>query len=54
MTGLWLFHPESPGMKVFVVRGVWGRLLKPQHFATQREVEVYRQFMRRMSYDYTI
>ena len=48
MKGMWLFDPESPGVKVFVVRGMWGRLLKPRHFATPREVEVYHQFVRRV------
>lgn len=34
---MWLFHPESPGMRVLVVRGWLGRLLKPREFATLGE-----------------
>lgn len=30
----WLWHPESPGVKVLVVRTWIGRLLKPRDFAT--------------------
>lgn len=37
----WVFHPESPGEYVLVVRGFWGRLFKPAHFATFAEVETY-------------
>jgi hypothetical protein len=33
----WLWHPESPGMKVLVVRTWIGRLLKPDDFATINE-----------------
>lgn len=33
----WLWHPESPGMKVLVVRTWIGRLLKPRDFATVSE-----------------
>lgn len=33
----WLFHPDSPGMRVLVVRGFWGRLFKPCDFATLGE-----------------
>jgi len=32
-----LFHPDSPGMRVLVVRGWLGRLLKPREFATLGE-----------------
>ena len=32
-----LLHPESPGMRVLVVRGWLGRLLKPREFATLGE-----------------
>lgn len=38
---LTVFHPESPGMRVPVVRGFWGRLFKPRHFATDSEVSRY-------------
>lgn len=34
---LWLWHPESPGGRVLVVRGWLGRLLKPRDFATLGE-----------------
>lgn len=36
-----LWHPDSSGMYVIVVRGFWGRLLKPRHFATLHEAIVY-------------
>lgn len=42
LRGKWVFHPDSPGELVFVVRGFWGRLLKPEHFATLREVRVFK------------
>lgn len=32
-----LFHPDSPGMRVPVVRGWLGRLFKPREFATLGE-----------------
>lgn len=32
-----LYHPDSPGMRVIVVRGFWGRLFKPKKFATLNE-----------------
>jgi len=32
-----LWHPESPGCKVLVVRSRWGRLFKPLAFATLSE-----------------
>lgn len=35
-----LFHPDSPGVRVRVARGLWGRLLKPRHFATLHECMV--------------
>lgn len=41
MKAQWLFHPDSPGEYVLVVRGFWGRLCKPEHFATLTEVQVY-------------
>lgn len=34
---MWLWHPDSPGMRVLVVRGWLGRLLKPREFATLGE-----------------
>ena len=34
---MWLLHPDSPGMRVLVVRGWLGRLLKPREFATLGE-----------------
>lgn len=33
----WLWHPDSPGMKVLVVRTWVGRLFKPRDFATIHE-----------------
>jgi len=44
LQAIWVFHPESPGERVLVVRGLLGRLLKPRHFATFREVEIYREY----------
>jgi len=41
---LWLFHPESPGERVLVVRGFFARLVRPKHFATMDEVEAYRLY----------
>lgn len=41
MRAQWLYHPDSPGVRVLVVRGFWGRLLKPKDFATLSEVQVY-------------
>lgn len=32
-----VFHPESPGIRIWVERGFWGRLLKPKDFATLGE-----------------
>ena len=37
----WLFHPDSPGEFILVVRGFWGRLFKSEYFATLTEVQVY-------------
>lgn len=37
----WVWHPDSPGTRVLVIRGFWGRLLKPDGFATLREVSRY-------------
>lgn len=33
----WLWHPNSPGVKVLVVRTWAGRMLKPRDFATTYE-----------------
>lgn len=41
----WLWHPESPGVKVLVVRTPWGWRFKPNSFATSTEVLVYQAFM---------
>lgn len=30
----WVYHPESPGVRIKVTRGFWGRLFKPKGFAT--------------------
>lgn len=32
-----LWHPESPGMKVAVVRSWWQRCIYPKEFATLNE-----------------
>ena len=32
-----LFHPESPGVRIYVTRSRLGRLFKPEHFATLTE-----------------
>lgn len=40
---LLLWHPDSPGMRVPVMRGWLGRLLKPAEFATAGEVLAYYQ-----------
>lgn len=37
----WVWHPESPGTRVLVIRGFWGRWFKPADFATLREVAAY-------------
>lgn len=41
--GYWVLHPESPGMRVWVLRGVWGRLFKPTDFATLKEAMKYQK-----------
>ena len=33
----WLWHPDSPGVKVLVVRTWIGRMFKPSYFATLGE-----------------
>ena len=35
------FHPYSPGIRIPVTRGFWGRLVKPRQFATMGEVIRY-------------
>jgi len=44
MKGFLLFHPESPGMRIPVVRNWWQRLLYPKDFATLSEVLFYYEF----------
>lgn len=44
MKYFWLFHPESPGERVLVVRGFFARLFRPKHFATLDEVTAYRTY----------
>lgn len=39
--GTWVWHPESPGMRVWVVRGFWGRVFKPADWATLAEASEY-------------
>lgn len=46
MKAIWLWNPESPGMRVLVVRGFWGRLFKHKEFATLHETLVYYQFVK--------
>jgi hypothetical protein len=36
-----VLHPDSPGMKVAVVRNWWQRLLYPKDFATLTETLKY-------------
>lgn len=43
---LQLFHPDSPGTKVWVMRGWWGQRFYPRHFATLPECETYRELTR--------
>lgn len=38
MKAMWLWHPESPGDKVLVVRNWWQRFWFPTAFATRGEV----------------
>lgn len=45
MRALWLYHPESPGMRVLVLRGFWGRLMKPKDWATPKEAQTYLAFL---------
>ena len=45
MEALWLFDPDVPGMKVLVVRGFWGKLMKSKEFATPEEAQVYMLFL---------
>jgi len=42
----WLWHPESPGQRVLVVRSFLGRLFKPRDFATLSEASVYHEYVR--------
>ena len=46
MKGFWLWHPDSSGEKVYVVRGWLARMLYPQDFATVRECETYAAFLK--------
>lgn len=48
MVGRWLFHPESPGVRVFVVRSYWGWKIKPKSFAPFEEVALYQEFAKGM------
>lgn len=41
MKSLVLLHPESPGMRVPVVRTWWQRLIYPTYFATINEALKY-------------
>lgn len=38
-----LFDPSSSGMKVWVMRGWWGRMFYPKDFATLGECKRYRE-----------
>ncbi|MHB1125253.1 MAG: hypothetical protein ACYC0T_21395 [Ramlibacter sp.] len=46
---LLLWHPDSPGVRVPVRRGVLGRLFKPRDFATLGEVLSYHRRQSRLS-----
>jgi hypothetical protein len=35
--GQWLWHPDSPGQRVWVVRGFWGRVWGNEQFASLNE-----------------
>jgi hypothetical protein len=51
---LHLMDPDSPGMKVWVMRGWWGNRFYPKHFATTRESLRFRELTTVMdSYDTT-
>lgn len=39
--GQWVWHPESPGLRIWVERGFWGRVFKPTEFATLAEASEY-------------
>jgi len=45
-----LWHPDSPGMKVWVMRGWWARKFFSKDFATLGECEKYRLFDRHMQF----
>lgn len=45
LTAEWLYHPESPGMRVLVVRGFWGGIFKPKDFATLAESIYYSKYI---------
>ncbi len=45
MRATWLLHPESPGVRVLVVRNLWQRLVRPDRFATTEEVQRYWAFL---------
>lgn len=49
MKAAWLWHPESPGVQILVVRGFFSWLLLPKDFATLKEVEQYRLFMKALN-----
>jgi hypothetical protein len=44
-----VWHPDSPGIKILVVRGFWGRLLKPREFATLGEVGEHHKARRQVT-----
>lgn len=46
MRGEWLFHPDSPGLRVYVVRSWLGWLIKDPQFATHAEVKKHTLFIR--------
>lgn len=49
MKAAWLWHPESPGVRILVVRGFFSWLLLPKEFATLKEVKQYRLFMKALN-----
>ena len=48
MRAMKVFHPESPGEYIPVVRNWFQRLLYPKYFATSREISFYYKFREAM------
>lgn len=45
-----LWHPDSPGMKVWVMRGWWARKFFPKGIATLWECQEYKAFNEHMMF----